>query len=414
MSGGSVGDARCRACHARGLQLFLQLGKLPLPDGLLRQDQLDGPEPRYPLDVAFCPACTLVQLVGDVSAEEMFVDNYLYFSSFSDLLLDHAREHAIGLIESRGLDSDSFVVELASNDGYLLRNFVEQGIEVLGFDPAPGQARAANAIGVPTRQEFFGIDVADALVAEGRQADVIVANNVMAHVPDLDSFVGGMARLLRPDGIITVENPSVDALIADTAFDTIYHEHVCYYSCTSVDALAQRHGLYLNDVESFPDLHGGTLRWYLSLHPGRSAEAQARLDAERDAGMHDFSYYADFGAQVERLRSDLLELLRGLKAQGATIAAYGAAAKGTVMLNYVGIDGDLVDFVVDRNTHKQGMYMPGVHLPILSPEALLERRPDYTLLLAWNFADEIVRQQTAYTAAGGRFIRPVPRPEVMA
>ncbi len=414
MTGMAIDHTRCRSCASEGLRLFLQLGKLPLPDGLLREDQLDGPEPRYPLDVAFCPTCTLVQLVGDVSAEEMFVDNYLYFSSFSDLLLEHARAHALELIESRGLDGDSFVVELASNDGYLLRNFVEQGVPVLGFDPAPGQARAANDIGVPTRQEFFGLEVADAMVAAGQQADVIIANNVMAHVPDLDSFVGGMARLLKPDGIITVENPSVDALIRETAFDTIYHEHVCYYSCTSVDALAERHGLHLNDVEAFPELHGGTLRWYLSRHPGRSSEAQRRLDAERDAGMHWLRYYADFGVKVERLRADLLALLHRLKAEGASIAAYGAAAKGTIMLNYVGIDGDLVDFVVDRNTHKQGMYMPGVHLPILPAEALVERQPDYTLLLAWNFADEIIRQQGEYVAAGGRFIRPVPQPEVMA
>lgn len=406
--------ARCRSCKATGLQLFLQLGKLPLPDALLDEDQLDGPEPRYPLDVAFCPSCTLVQLVGDVSAEEMFVDNYLYYSSFSDDLLRHSRTHALGLIESQQLDQDSLVVELASNDGYLLRNFVEAGIPVLGFDPAPGQARAANEIGVPTRQEFFGIEVADAMVAEGQRADVIIANNVMAHVPDLDSFVGGMARLVSPDGVITVENPSVDALIASTAFDTIYHEHVCYYSCTSVEALARRHGLYLNHVESFPELHGGTLRWYLSPREGRSEQAQSRLDAEEELGLHDFGYYANFGDRVERLRDDLLALLHELKGQGASIAAYGAAAKGTVMLNYVGIDADLVDFVVDRNTHKQGLYMPGVHLPILPPEALLERQPDYTLLLAWNFADEIARQQTAYTDAGGRFIRPVPHPEVMA
>ncbi len=407
-------DARCRSCGGEDMTQFLALGDLPLPDGFLRADQLDtGEEGFFPLDVAFCPDCTLVQLIGDVPPEKMFVENYLYFSSFSDHLLRHSRDHALGLVASRGLDEDSLVVEIASNDGYLLKNFVEQGVPVLGIDPAPEPAAAARAIGVPTLQEFFGVAVADKLVADGKRADVIIANNVMAHIPDLNDFVAGMARLVTDDGLITVENPYVRDLVERGAFDTIYHEHTCYHSCTGVDNLVRRHGLFLNDVEYFPDLHGGTLRWHIQPFEDRSETVREYLAAEQRDGITDLSYYADFGDRVESIRSGLHDLLTGLKAEGASIAAYGAAAKGTVMLNYVGIDTDLVDFVVDRNVHKQGMFMPGVHIPIVAPEQLLEQQPDATLLLAWNFAEEIMAQQAEYAERGGRFVVPIPEPAIV-
>lgn len=406
-------DARCRSCGGSNLTQFLQLGDLPLPDAFLRADQLDtGEETFHPLDVAFCHDCTLVQLVGDVPAETMFVDNYLYFSSFSDHLLAHAREHARSLIASRDLGPDSLVVELASNDGYLLKNFVDEGIPVLGIDPAPEPAAAARDIGVPTLQEFFGVAVADKLVGDGQRADVIIANNVMAHIPDLNDFVAGMARLITDDGLITVENPYVRDLVDRGAFDTIYHEHTCYHSCTGVDNLVRRHGLSLNHVEYFPDLHGGTLRWHLQPFEDRSEAVLAYLEAEERDGITELSHYADFGQRVNTIKTELHALLSELRDDGASIAAYGAAAKGTVMLNHVGIDSDLVDFVVDRNVHKQGMYMPGVHIPIVGPDHLLEQRPDYTLLLAWNFADEIIAQQDDYVRGGGRFIVPIPRPRV--
>ena len=407
-------DASCRGCGNSGVQRFLSLGELPLPDALLTSGQLDGPEARYPIEVAFCEGCSLVQLLHDVSPEEMFVDNYLYFSSFSDDVLDHARRHAEGLIVERDLGPDSLVVEVASNDGYLLQNFVRADIPSLGIDPSPGPAAAARDRGIDTVEEFFGVDLAERLVASGSRADVIVANNVMAHVPDLDDFVAGLAVLLADDGLITVENPSVRTLLEDRAFDTIYHEHFCYFSCTSVDRLVERHGLHLNHVESFPRLHAGTLRWHISKRPGRTPQLERALAAEFDAGLTRIDHYAGFGAQVGAVREALLALLHDLKDRGRTIAAYGAAAKGTVLLNFVGLDGQLLDFVVDRNVHKQGRFMPGVHLPILAPEALLERRPDDTLLLAWNFAEEIVRQQTEYIQRGGRFIRPLPWPEVVA
>lgn len=403
----------CRSCGSTGLVPFLDLGATPLADALVRPEAAGEPEGFYPLDVAFCPACTLVQIMEEVPAEKLFVENYLYFSSFSPHLLEHSRRHALGLIERRGLGPDSLVVEVASNDGYLLRNFVEAGVPVLGIDPAPDQAAAANAAGIPTLAEFFGAELASRLISEGRQADVIIANNVMAHVPDLNGFVEGYRILVAPDGLITVENPYVRDLIDHCEFDTIYHEHFCYYSCTAVDRLMRRHDLWLNHVEYFPELHGGTLRWHIGPREDRSDVVLGYLREEEERGLTSAEYYTDFGRRVEGVRRDLLQLLHDLKAQGKTIAAYGAAAKGSTLVNYVGIGTDLVDFVVDRNVHKQGLLMPGVHLPIRAPEALLEDQPDYVLLLAWNFADEIMQQQAEYRRRGGRFIRPVPTPEVI-
>jgi SAM-dependent methyltransferase len=404
---------RCRSCGSSGLRSFLDLGSTPLADALVRPEHAHLDDESFPLEVAFCPECSLVQILEEVPAEKLFVENYLYFSSFSDHLLDHAQQHAKGLIEARGLGADSFVVELASNDGYLLRNFVERGIPVLGIDPAPDQAEAAIAAGVPTLAEFFGVDLAERLVAEGPKADVVMANNVMAHVPDLNGFVAGIATLLRDDGVVTVENPYVRDLIGHVEFDTIYHEHFCYYSCSSVDALVRRHGLYLNHIEYFPDLHGGTLRWWISKQETRSAGAEAFLAREAADGMLDFPYYRDFAVRVDTIRASLAELLTRLKRDGARIAAYGAAAKGSTLVNTVGIGTDLVDFVVDRNVHKQGLLMPGVHIPIRGPETLLEEQPDYVLLLAWNFKDEILAQQAEYVRRGGRFVVPVPTPEVL-
>ncbi len=403
----------CRSCHSEELLPFLSLGETPLADALVDEAGLAGTDDRFPLDVAFCPECSLVQIVDDVPPEKLFVENYLYFSSFSDHLLRHAEKHAVGLIESRQLDSQSMVAEIASNDGYLLRNFASRGIPVLGIDPAPAQAEAATEAGIPTVQEFFTKEFAARLRAEGTRPDVIIANNVMAHVPDLDGFAQGLRTWVADDGLITIENPYVRDLVEQCQFDTIYHEHHSYFSCTAVDALMRRNGLFLNHVEHFPDLHGGTLRWYVGPTEDVSDAVRAYLRAEEQDGMTGFEYYRNFAAQVERIRSGLLELLRGLKAEGASVAAYGAAAKGSTLINYVGIGPELVDFVVDRNTYKQGMYMPGTHLPIVDPSELLVRQPDYLLLLAWNFQDEIMRQQEEYLSRGGRCIVPVPEPKIV-
>ncbi len=404
---------RCRSCGASALQSFLDLGTTPLADALVRHEHLNDPEDRFPLEIAMCEECSLVQILEDVPPEKLFVENYLYFSSFSDHLLDHARTHAEQLIDSRRLDGNSLVVELASNDGYLLRNFVDRGVPVLGIDPAPDQAAAATAAGVPTLNEFFDNDMAQRLRAEGRVADVIIANNVLAHVPDLNGFVAGMATLLAEDGTITVENPYVRELIDRVEFDTIYHEHFCYYSCTSIDRLMLRHGLRLNDVEFFPDLHGGTLRWHIGKNDQRTPAATEYLENERRIGLDRLEYYSRFAERVAAVRHELKTLLTRLRAEGATIAGYGAAAKGTTMLNATGIGTDLVEYVVDRNEHKHGTYMPGTHQPVLGTEALVERQPDYVLLLAWNFANEIMAQQQVFRERGGRFIVPIPSPEVI-
>ena len=407
-------DLACRSCGEKQLRIFLDLGATPLADALVKPEHAGGAEDSFPLVVAHCGACSLVQITEEVPAEKLFVENYLYFSSFSPALLDHSRKHALWRIEHQGLGPDSLVVELASNDGYLLRNFVDEGVPVLGIDPAPDQAQAANEAGVPTLAEFFGTELADRLVAEGKQADAIIANNVMAHVPELNDFVAGMSRLIKDDGLITVENPYVRDLIEHCEFDTVYHEHFCYYSCTAVDTLVRRHGMFLNHVEYFPDMHGGTLRWHIGKKEDVSPTAREYLEREQAEGLTEFSYYEQFGKRVDGIKHDLLELLGGLKADGKRIAAYGAAAKGATLINSVGIGLDLVDYVVDRNTHKQGLLMPGQHLPIKDPSVLVDDRPDYVLLLAWNFAEEIMQQQEEYRRLGGQFIRPVPTPEVLS
>jgi SAM-dependent methyltransferase len=403
----------CRACGAAELSPFLSLGETPVANALVSPELGDGVDPVYPLTLAFCERCTLVQLMERLPAEEIFSRGYPYFSSYSDELLNHAKLHATTLMEQRSLGPESLVVEVASNDGYLLRNFVEAGVPVLGIDPAPGPAKAAIDAGVTTLVEFFGESLARRLRNEGQRADVLIANNVMAHVPDLNGFVAGLRTLIADDGLITIENPYVRDLVEHREFDTIYHEHHCYFSCTAVDHLVRQHGLYLNDVEYFPGLHGGTLRWHVSPQEAVSARTRAYLTAERDSGMAEFAYYRNFGSAVEHNREELRRLIRGLRAEGKSVAAYGAAAKGSTLLNYAGLGTESIYFVVDRNPHKQGLLMPGVHNPIRPVEALLSERPDYVLMLAWNFKDEVMRQQAEYATQGGQFIIPVPRPRVV-
>lgn len=403
----------CRGCGNTNIEVFLDLGETPLADALVEESRLALDEEKFPLQVAFCEECSLVQITEDVEPEKLFVDNYLYFSSFSPALLNHSREHALGLVESQGLGPDSLVVELASNDGYLLKNFVEKNIPVLGLDPAPDQAKKANEIGVRTVADFFTLEKAKSIREEFGSADVIIANNVMAHIPDLNDFVAGMAHLVSDDGVITVENPSVGELISRCAFDTIYHEHYFYHSCLSVNNLVRRHGLFLNDVEFFENLHGGTNRWWIGKKEQPTERLLRTLEAERKTGLDKKSHYATFGQQVEDLRDSLMTMIHDLRADGKTIAAYGAAAKGATMLNVMGITNDHVPYVVDRNTYKQGRYMPGTHQLIRDPAILETDPPDVLLLLAWNFAEEIMEQQKTYASAGGRFLIPVPIPELI-
>lgn len=409
----------CRSCGHTTLLPILSLGCTPLANALLTVEQLNQHEPTYPLDLVFCPACTLVQITETVPPEQLFRE-YLYFSSFSDTVLQNAREITKRLRVTRVLGAESLVVEIASNDGYLLQNYRQNGIPVLGIEPARNIARAAEERGIPTLSEFFGEAQARQLRERGQAADVIHANNVLAHVADLHGVVSGIRTLLKADGVSVIENHYVKDLIDHVEFDSIYHEHLCYYSVTSFEGLFRQHGLTLVDVERIA-IHGGSLRVFFQRADGpRSLEKQGgtervqRLLAEETAcGVGEFAFYQHFGAKVERLRRDLLALLRQLKAERRHIAVYGASAKSTTLLNYYGIGAETLDYVVDRSTVKQGRYTPGTHLPIHAPERLLETQPDYVLLLAWNFADEVLQQQAEYRRQGGRFIIPIPELKVI-
>ena len=403
---------RCRSCGGNDLSVFLSLGDMPLSDGLLAADDLQRQERRYPLDVAFCPDCALVQILETVPPEELFGADYPYFSSFTDALLQHSAANVAARIAERRLDANSLVVELASNDGYLLQYYRARGIPVLGIDPAPGPVAAARARGVETLQAFFGRDLAMRLAAEGRRADVIHANNVLAHVADTNGFVAGIGTLLADEGVAVIEVPYVKELIEHGEFDTIYHEHLCYFSVTALTRLFQRHGLSLNRVEPL-EIHGGSLRLFVGRRKREDPSVAEYLEAERSAGLDRLEYYVGFSAKVGRIRSELGTLLAGLKRQGARIAGYGAAAKGTILLNFAGVGREMLEFVADRNVHKQGRYIPGVRLPIVAPARILEEQPDYVLILPWNFKDEIMEQQGEYRRRGGRFIVPVPEPVVV-
>lgn len=403
----------CRSCAAAACEPVLSFGSMPLANAYLRAEDLVRPEERFPLDVVFCTRCALLQLAGEVPPGKLFSE-YLYFSSFSDTMVEHAGRLVEQVLAKTPLGPSSLVVEVASNDGYLLRHYQSRGIPVLGVEPAENVARVAKEKGVPTLVEFFGVDSAEKIASEHGRADVIHAHNVLAHVPDLNGFVRGLRDLLKDEGLIVIEAPYVRDLINRCEFDTIYHEHLCYFSLAALEPLLDRHGLALRRVERVP-IHGGSLRLWLSRkEAGGPDESVAALrEAEREAGLDRLSAYRTFGRKVEALRDTLIRFLRGLHDEGRRIAAYGAAAKGTVLLNYAGLGGDLLEFVADRSPHKQGRFVPGVRIPILPPEQLLERRPDYVLLLVWNIAPEVLRQQTEYRNRGGKFIIPIPNLEVV-
>jgi nucleoside-diphosphate-sugar epimerase len=405
-------DARCRSCGRPALEPVLDLGPMPLADGFRTAAALNGDEPRHPLELARCPHCHLVQILETLPGDVLFDADYLYYSSFIDTLVQHARDNAHELIERRGLDASSLVVELASNDGYLLRHFKERGVPVLGIDPAPGPAAAARALGIETRCTFFTAELADQLRDEGVRADVVIANNVLAHATDTNDFVAGIRRLVRDDGLVVIEVPYVRDLIDHGEFDTIYHEHLCYFSATSLVALFERHDLHLNDVRRLP-IHGGSLRLYIEPVARRGDAVRDLLAEEHRLGLDDSAYYEGFARRVAAIRREMQALVRTLVGQGKRIAAYGAAAKGTIMLNVLGLDETSLTYVVDRNVHKQGRFMPGSRLEILPPSRLVEDRPDFVLILPWNFRDEIIEQQAAFVAGGGRFIVPVPEPAIL-
>ena len=403
---------RCRSCAGEKLIEILSLGSTPLANSLLTFEQLDEAEAKYPLELVFCPDCTLVQITETVPPEKLFRE-YFYFSSFSDTVLEHARELAKRVVESRHLNGNSLVIEVASNDGYLLQNYKRAGIAVLGIEPAVNIARVAREqVGIATISDFFDEPLARKLAGSGQSADVLHAHNVLAHVANLNGFVSGIALVLKAGGMAVIEVPYVKDMIQSCEFDTIYHEHLCYFSLTALRNLFQRHELFLRDVFGTP-IHGGSLQVYVEKttsdkEANPSERVKLMLEMEREIGMGQAAFYLGFRLDVEKLRHDLLALLHDLKRQGKSIAVYGASAKGSTLLNYFGIGNEILDFVVDRSTVKQGLFTPGTHLPIYSPEKLIEAMPDYVILLTWNFANEVLEQQAEYRRRGGQFIIPIP------
>jgi hypothetical protein len=404
----------CRLCGEALEHDFVDLGMSPLCESFLRGDQLDGLEPFFPLHTYVCDNCFLVQLKEYVSPSDIFRE-YAYFSSFSTTWVDHARQYCEMIKKRLGLDGDSLVVELASNDGYLLQHFLPLGVPVLGIEPAENVAKSAVAKGVPTLTEFFGTRLAGQLAADGRQADLIVGNNVLAQVPDLNDFVAGMAILLKPQGVVTLEFPHVAKLIDENQFDTIYHEHFSYFSLITIVHLAAKHGLKVIDVEELPT-HGGSLRVFLahrdSAHMPRPA-VDALIAREQDDGLLDVAAYQAFGEKVKRTKRELLQFLIDAKNAGKSICGYGAPGKGNTLLNYCGIGPDFLDFTVDRNPYKHGRFTPGMHIPILPVEAIDAAKPDYILILPWNLEHEIVRQMRHVAEWGAKFIVPIPTVKII-
>jgi hypothetical protein len=408
-------SAACRFCGAPLTHTFVDLGMSPLCESYLRADQLNAMEPFYPLHAWVCEYCYLVQLEEYVSPAEIFTE-YAYFSSYADTWLEHARTYVEQMRVRFGLHAGSQVVEVASNDGYLLQYFVQAGIPALGVEPAVNVAEAAIAKGVPTRVEFFGVDCARRMVAEGLAADLIAGNNVLAQVPDLNDFVGGLKVLLKPTGVITVEFPHLMRLMAGNQFDTIYHEHFSYFSFVTAEKIFAAHGLTVFDVEEL-STHGGSLRIY-ARHAENTAQAVTPRVAELRSrelagGFTTMAAYASFHEQVKATKRSLLAFLIEARAGGKRVAGYGAPGKGNTLLNYCGIRTDLLDFTVDRNPYKQGMFLPGTHIPIHHPDAIADAQPDYVLILPWNFKDEIMQQLAYIRHWGGQFVLPIPHIEVL-
>jgi SAM-dependent methyltransferase len=412
-AGVMIAHGACRGCAGALAPPFVDLGATPLANAFVRPERAHLPDRTFPLAVARCSACHLVQITDTVEPGALFSE-YIYFSSYSDIFVAHARALAGALSERFGLGPDRRVVEIASNDGYLLQYFQARGIPVLGVEPARNIAAAAVARGIPTLNRFFGSSAVAEVRAWVKAADVIIGNNVLAHVPDVNDFLAAVAACLAEQGAAVFEFPYVADLLERTAFDTIYHEHVFYYSLSALVALATRARLEVFDVER-QAIHGGSLRVFLGHRGGRvpGPAVAALLSAEQTAGLTGSEPYERFGHDVERLRHDISALLRSLKAAGHRLAAYGAPAKGNTLLNACAIGCDLIEFTVDRSPHKQGLLTPGARLPVREPEALLSEMPDYTVILPWNIADEIVDQQRAYLKKGGAFIVPVPAPRIL-
>lgn len=405
----------CRFCNSALTNPVVSLGNFPLANTFLDEDGLRRAEHFYPLDLYLCDKCYLVQLPEYVKPEKIFTV-YPYFSSYSSSWLKHSENYVNNMIERFGLDKKSFVTEVASNDGYLLQYFIRKGISVLGVEPAENIAKVARNKGVPTEVAFFGKDVAWRLAAEGTLADLIIGNNVLAHVPALNDFIAGLKIMLAPDGVITLEFPYLMRLILDVQFDTIYHEHLSYFSLLSLEKIFSAHELFIFDVDKLPT-HGGSLRIYLR-HKENVTNRICKTTGEivrqeKELGLNRIETYQDFNDKVKKIKRELVNCLTDLKHAGKIVAAYGAPAKGNTLLNYCGIKRDLIAFTVDKNPCKQGRYLPGSHIPVISPDVIKQARPDYVFILPWNLKDEIMEQIKFIREWGGKFIIPIPEPAVI-
>lgn len=415
---------KCRSCNSENVTEFLDLGIMPVASTLVStENKANGTLPsEYPLIAVFCNDCTLVSITETVDAKELFIDNYNYYASFSPAIVEHAENYANDMIGKLGLNKDSYVVELASNDGYQLQFFKRKNIPCVGYEPSPGPAQAARDKKIDTIEEFFGIEEAWKFLGEahpqsqGRKADLVIANNVLAHVRDINDFLEGVSLILKEGGVATFENPWVKLLLDETQFDTIYHEHACYFSTHAVVNACARHDLEVVDVEYFDKLHGGMLRWTIQhkgLHPV-SPRVTEILGIEQEAGLATADRYIEFGSHVESLKNEILHQIKTLTGLGKSLAAYGAVAKGATLTNFLGLNAEVISRCYDRNTNKVGSFMPGSMIEVASADDLVADAPDVVLVLAWNFADEIISQQSEYLENGGAFLVPIPYPELVS
>jgi len=409
----STAITACRSCGQSELNEVLDFGSSPLADVLLSEADLDKEELRFPLELVFCPECALVQITENVPPDILYGGDYPYYTSVNQTLVDHFTKSAEAIMERKPLTADSLVVEAASNDGYMLKVFAERGIGVLGIDPASGPVEAANKDGVPSLCRFFDTGVVSELVAERKRADVILGNNVLNLVQDLSDFMRATDMLLKPDGLIVLEVPYLVDSIDKVAFDNVFHQNTGYYSVTSLDRLFRRYSLFLSDVEAIPTF-GGSLRLFFTRTDEPEASVKRYLAEESERGVDRFAFYADFARQVETIKSELLGILETLKNEGKRVVAYGAAGgMATTLLNYMDLDRTSIEYAVDISHHKHGRYTAGSRLLIHPPEKLLEDMPDCVLLLAWNFKEQVMKAQSEYIARGGKFLIPIPKPELV-
>jgi len=405
----------CRSCGEVLRVTFCDLGMTPLSNSFLKAKQLKQSEAFYPLHAYVCEACFLVQLEEYESPENIFSD-YVYFSSYSQTWLEHARQYTEMMVKRFGLAPSSRVIEVASNDGYLLKNFKERGFQILGIEPAKNVAQVAEDSGIPMVTDFFGIALAEQLVEQKKQADLLLGNNVLAHVPDLHDFVEGLRILLKADGILTLEFPHVLRLMDETQFDTIYHEHFSYFSLVALEKVFEKHGLVLFDVEELKT-HGGSLRIFVKHEGAKSFPPSESLNRVRElevaAGLNRLEAYETFSQKVRDKKREIITALIDLKQEGKSIVVYGAAAKGNTLLNYCGIGKDFIDYAVDRNPAKQGCFLPGTHIQVFPPERIRETKPDYLFILPWNIQNEIMDQMSLIREWGGRFVVPLPKLKIL-